>query len=106
MMWCKEKATLGHCGASSRGLGFVLTFTHGFAPIYPADRAHRGHAVAAVLDGGDRRLPKAAQLRAGVFLLVPGAVSLLQRIAFDSECADLLRAAADRAAGIRDRHHL
>src|SRR5437879_2941731 len=97
--------TLGHCDAFSLGILFVLAAAYGFASLHSTDRADRGHAASVVLDGRDCWLSEAAQLRAGFLLLVPGAVSFLQRIAFDSQCPDLLRPAAGRSARICDRHH-
>src|SRR5262249_44004019 len=87
------------------GIGFVVTRPHGFTSLCPADRPDCGHAFAAVLDGGDSRLSPAAELRARIFLSMPCAVSLLQRIAIGSECADLLRRTADRTAPIHDPNH-
>src|SRR5712671_1021403 len=107
--WCKENLTLGYCRApcrdveSNEGLNANASDSdsHAVIRLRPVDRVHGGNAAAAVLDGGDSRLPAAAELRAGLLSAIAGAVFLLFGLAAGSECTNLLLGAACAAHRVR-----
>src|SRR5260370_3689652 len=81
---------LGDCRATWVGVESDARKAHGITCLHSADWIHGGDAATALLDGGDSRLPAAAEFRTRLLLFLPGIVLFLRWLATGAECADPL----------------